>query len=209
MPLRRTVERRSAPVLLWLSSRPRFLLPAVVAVLLVGGAVLLNLRDPEVPEPVAGFGLDLQAPWALRGDPALVAPGALTGLRADWVAAAPLFAHRRGAEVELVLLQQERRRWAVASRRAGTWTLSERRLPAQGAGLLAAVLPDGAGRRLLAVADPDVDGLALVQGSGYAYGDDLTELADGVGEATLDDDEQGAVVGRDGDQVVVQVPLPG
>ena len=37
MPLRRTVERRSAPVLLWLSSRPRFLLPAVVAVLLVGG----------------------------------------------------------------------------------------------------------------------------------------------------------------------------
>jgi hypothetical protein len=37
VPLRRTVERRSAPVLLWLSSRPRFLLPAVVAVLLVGG----------------------------------------------------------------------------------------------------------------------------------------------------------------------------
>lgn len=37
MPLRRTVERRSAPVLLWLSSRPRFLLPALVAVLLVGG----------------------------------------------------------------------------------------------------------------------------------------------------------------------------
>ncbi len=37
MPLRRTVERASAPVLLWLSSRPRFLLPALVAVLLVGG----------------------------------------------------------------------------------------------------------------------------------------------------------------------------
>ena len=37
MPLRRTVERYSAPVLLWLSSRPRFLLPALVAVLLVGG----------------------------------------------------------------------------------------------------------------------------------------------------------------------------
>jgi len=37
VPLRRTVERRSAPVLLWLSSRPRFLLPALVAVLLVGG----------------------------------------------------------------------------------------------------------------------------------------------------------------------------
>ncbi len=37
MPLRRTVERASAPVLLWLSSRPKFLLPALVAVLLVGG----------------------------------------------------------------------------------------------------------------------------------------------------------------------------
>ena len=37
MPLRRTVERASAPLLLWLSSRPRFLLPALVAVLLVGG----------------------------------------------------------------------------------------------------------------------------------------------------------------------------
>jgi hypothetical protein len=37
VPLRRTVERRSAPVLLWLSSRPRFLLPVLVAVLLIGG----------------------------------------------------------------------------------------------------------------------------------------------------------------------------
>ena len=37
MPLRRTVERRSAPVLLWLSSRPTFLLPLLVAVLLIGG----------------------------------------------------------------------------------------------------------------------------------------------------------------------------
>ena len=37
MPLRRNVERTSAPALLWLSSRPRFLLPALVAVLLIGG----------------------------------------------------------------------------------------------------------------------------------------------------------------------------
>ena len=37
MPLRRTVEQRSAPVLLWLSSRPRLLLPGLVAVLLIGG----------------------------------------------------------------------------------------------------------------------------------------------------------------------------
>ena len=37
MPLRRTVEHASAPVLLWLSSRPRFLLPLLVAVLLIGG----------------------------------------------------------------------------------------------------------------------------------------------------------------------------
>jgi hypothetical protein len=37
VPLRRTVERASAPVLLWLSSRPRFLLPLLVAVLLIGG----------------------------------------------------------------------------------------------------------------------------------------------------------------------------
>ena len=35
--LRRTVERRSAPVLLWLSSRPKVLLPALVVILLVGG----------------------------------------------------------------------------------------------------------------------------------------------------------------------------
>lgn len=35
--LRRTVERRSAPVLLWLSTRPKLLLPAVVVVLLIGG----------------------------------------------------------------------------------------------------------------------------------------------------------------------------
>ena len=39
MPLRRTVERRSAPVLLWLSSRPRFVLPLLVAGLLLGGLV--------------------------------------------------------------------------------------------------------------------------------------------------------------------------
>lgn len=44
MPLRRTIERRSAPVLLWLSSRPRFLLPALVAVLLLGG-----LAAPPAP----------------------------------------------------------------------------------------------------------------------------------------------------------------
>ena len=44
MPLRRTVERRSAPVLLWLSSRPRFLLPLLVAVLLIGG-----LAAPPAP----------------------------------------------------------------------------------------------------------------------------------------------------------------
>ena len=37
MELRRAVEARSAPVLLWLSSRPRVLLPALVVVLLVGG----------------------------------------------------------------------------------------------------------------------------------------------------------------------------
>jgi hypothetical protein len=37
VPLRRTVERSSAPVLLWLSSRPKLLLPAGVAVLLIGG----------------------------------------------------------------------------------------------------------------------------------------------------------------------------
>jgi hypothetical protein len=37
VPLRRTVEARSAPVLLWLSSRPKVLLPALVVVLLVGG----------------------------------------------------------------------------------------------------------------------------------------------------------------------------
>ena len=36
-PLRRTVEHRSAPVLLWLSSRPKVLLPGLVVVLLVGG----------------------------------------------------------------------------------------------------------------------------------------------------------------------------
>ena len=35
--LRRTVEQRSAPVLRWLSARPRLLLPGAVLVLLVGG----------------------------------------------------------------------------------------------------------------------------------------------------------------------------
>ena len=35
--LRATVERRSVPVLLWLSSRPKVLLPALVVVLLIGG----------------------------------------------------------------------------------------------------------------------------------------------------------------------------
>ncbi len=35
--LRRRVERASAPVLLWLSSRPAFVLPALVVLLLVGG----------------------------------------------------------------------------------------------------------------------------------------------------------------------------
>ncbi len=36
-PLRASVERRSAPVLLWLSSRPKVLLPALVVVLLIAG----------------------------------------------------------------------------------------------------------------------------------------------------------------------------
>ena len=35
--LRRRVERASAPVLLWLSSRPKLVLPALVVLLLVGG----------------------------------------------------------------------------------------------------------------------------------------------------------------------------
>ena len=39
-PLRRSVERRSAPVLLWLSSRPKVLLPALVVGLLLGGLAL-------------------------------------------------------------------------------------------------------------------------------------------------------------------------
>ncbi len=35
--MRREVERRSAPVLVWLSSRPRALLPLAVVALLIGG----------------------------------------------------------------------------------------------------------------------------------------------------------------------------
>jgi hypothetical protein len=35
--LRGQVERRSAPVLLWLSSRPKLLVPGIMALLLVGG----------------------------------------------------------------------------------------------------------------------------------------------------------------------------
>lgn len=35
--LRGKVERRSAPVLLWLTARPKFVLPLVVAVLLITG----------------------------------------------------------------------------------------------------------------------------------------------------------------------------
>lgn len=35
--LRRRVEKASAPVLLWLSSRPKLVLPAFVVLLLVGG----------------------------------------------------------------------------------------------------------------------------------------------------------------------------
>lgn len=35
--LRRTVERRSAPLLVWLTSRPRLLLPVASLLLLVGG----------------------------------------------------------------------------------------------------------------------------------------------------------------------------
>jgi hypothetical protein len=58
VPLRRTVERRSAPVLLWLSSRPRFLLPALVAVLLIGG-----LAAPQVPGLAMLLGLSLLLLW--------------------------------------------------------------------------------------------------------------------------------------------------
>jgi hypothetical protein len=46
--LRGEVERFSAPVLLWLSSRPRFFVPVLSAVLLIGG-----LAAP------AGFGVPL------------------------------------------------------------------------------------------------------------------------------------------------------
>ena len=35
--LRHAVERRSAPVLLWLSARPKLLLPGAVLALLIGG----------------------------------------------------------------------------------------------------------------------------------------------------------------------------
>lgn len=188
------------------------LLPLVGAVavlaLLLGGAVLLNLRSPDAPEPAAGFALDVEDPWPLRGDAVLVRPAALTGLRADWAGAAPLFARQRGTAVELVLLQPQQRRWAVATRTGGAWTLQERRLPDRPVGVLAAVLRDGGGRRLLAVTDPDVDGMAVVRGTGYADGEDLTPLADGVGESTLTEQDAGLVVGTDDEQVVVQARLP-
>jgi hypothetical protein len=35
--LRGEVERRSAPLLLWLSARPKFLVPGIMALLLIGG----------------------------------------------------------------------------------------------------------------------------------------------------------------------------
>ena len=46
--LRRRVERTSAPVLLWLSSRPGFVLPVLVVVLLVAGLA----APPAVGVPV-------------------------------------------------------------------------------------------------------------------------------------------------------------
>ena len=57
-PLRRTVERRSAPVLLWLSSRPKVLLPALVLALLLGG-----LTTPTVPAAVLLTVLALVLLW--------------------------------------------------------------------------------------------------------------------------------------------------
>ena len=58
MPLRRTVERRSAPVLLWLSSRPKLLLPGLVAVLLIGG-----LAAPPAPGVAMLLVLGLLLGW--------------------------------------------------------------------------------------------------------------------------------------------------
>ena len=56
--LRRTVERRSAPVLLWLSSRPKVLLPALVLVLLLGG-----LTAPPAPAAFLLAGLAVLLLW--------------------------------------------------------------------------------------------------------------------------------------------------
>ena len=58
MPQRRTLERRSAPGLLWLSSRPKLLLPMLVAVLLIGG-----LAAPPVPGSALLLVLALLLGW--------------------------------------------------------------------------------------------------------------------------------------------------
>ena len=55
MPLRRTIETRSAPVLLWLSSRPKVLLPALVVVLLVGGLAVSGVVGAVLLVLLAGL----------------------------------------------------------------------------------------------------------------------------------------------------------
>ena len=54
--VRRAVERRSAPLLRWLSARPKVLLPGLVVVLLVGG---LAAPSPWGPVLLVGLGVVL------------------------------------------------------------------------------------------------------------------------------------------------------
>lgn len=170
-----------------------------IAVLGVTGALLLGGTEEDPTVLRAGYALDPEDPWPLRGDASLVAGDALADLPDGWGEAEPLFAHRSDGDLEVVLLDGARRRWAVAVQTAVGWQLEPHGLLGE-TGVLASERP---GQRVLAVADPRVDSFTAVTLAGTARTEELDLLADGVAEAAVVTDRSLGVVGAvDGEPVV-------
>ena len=174
-------------------------------------------------------GLDPLAPWAYRGDPALVGTQERAAFRWAWAARlgrderevswSPLFGQvwEPSGLTEIAYVATDEVSGAssfgvVVAGQDGPRTAWEAPLE-PGATVLVAPLPaDEGGSRLLVIASPDRDLDALrydADGAGAVPAQDLAERADGVGTGPAQASAPDALVlGVVGEEVVLRAPVP-
>ena len=165
---------------------------------------LVHTGASEGSAPAASLTLDPAAPWAYRGDPAILGHGLLGTLQRDWAAKHPgstltplfgqLYEPSRRPEVAFVAGA----RWGVATTTgSGTDFVWDQPLPAGTSVLMAALAGDEAGR-LLIVTSPAVGQISYAR-DGLSF-HAVTGLVPGVAFAPMaTDPSRDAVQVLDGD----------